>query len=124
MRLVKNEIFKPKGVKMKRMNYSKKATVLLLSAAVLSVGVVNLYSNEEKTSSYAPIVVKENFESTMKRMKAEKPKIEERHNTLLKERYDLSDRASNDVTMSGGKPVQDGVRVILPTGMTWENFLQ
>jgi hypothetical protein len=35
---------------------------------------------------------------------------------LLGQRYDLSDRAAAGVTMSGGKPIQDGVRVKLPGG--------
>lgn len=107
---------------MKRMIYSKKATMLFLFATLLTVGVTSLNAKEEKSSSYAPIAIKEDFESIMKRMKAEKPKIAEQHNALLKERYDLSNRASKDVTMSGGKPVQEGVRVKLPEGMTWEKL--
>ncbi len=107
---------------MKRMNHSKSVAGLLLSVTIASLGVTTLYAKEEKSSSYAPIVVKEEFESTMKRMKAEKPKIEKQHNALLKERYDLSDRPSKVVTMSGGKPVQEGVRVKLPKGMTWEKL--
>ena len=39
---------------------------------------------------------------------------------LLDQRYDLSDRPATDARMSRGKPVQDGVRVKLPTGMTWK----
>ena len=45
----------------------------------------------------------------------------QRHSSMLNERYDLSNRPS-DVMMSGGrKPVQDGVRVKLPSGVTWDS---
>src|SRR5262249_48304795 len=66
--------------------------------------------------------VKEPFPSMMGRMKAAKPDIEKRHTDLLSERYDLSNRPAKDVTMSRGKPLQDGVRVKLPTGMTWDQL--
>ena len=39
------------------------------------------------------------------------------------QRYDLSDRPMPGVMMSGGrKPVQDGVRVKLPAGATWDGL--
>jgi cytochrome c peroxidase len=41
---------------------------------------------------------------------------------LLNERYDLSTRPAKGATMSRGKPIQEGVRVKLPPGMTWENL--
>jgi cytochrome c peroxidase len=45
-----------------------------------------------------------------------------RQRRLLEERYDLSDRAS-PVKMSGGRrAVQQGVRVKLPSGMTWDKL--
>src|SRR5450756_1170396 len=40
----------------------------------------------------------------------------------LDERYDLSNRPANGVTMSRGKAVQEGVRIKLLKGMTWENL--
>ncbi|MDQ7041923.1 MAG: hypothetical protein Q9M34_00175, partial [Sulfurimonas sp.] len=107
---------------MKLIKYSKKSTVLFLSAAVLSVGVTSLSAMEAKSSSYAPIVLKEDFASTMKRMKAAKPEIEQRHSRLLKERYDLSNKPSKSVTMSGGKAVQEGTRVKLPKGISWKKL--
>jgi cytochrome c peroxidase len=45
-----------------------------------------------------------------------------RQQELLKQRYDLSDRRAKGVTMSRGKPIQEGVRVKLPSGMTWEKL--
>lgn len=41
---------------------------------------------------------------------------------MLAERYDLADRPAKGTAMSRGKPVQDGVRVKLPNGMTWEKL--
>jgi hypothetical protein len=43
----------------------------------------------------------------------------QRQMTLLAERYDLADRPASGVNMSGGKAVQEGVRVRLPSGITW-----
>jgi cytochrome c peroxidase len=45
-----------------------------------------------------------------------------RHMDLLNERYDLSNRPANGVTMSRGKGVQEGVRIKLLKGMAWENL--
>jgi len=54
---------------------------------------------------------------------AQKPRVMERQRAMLENRYDLSDQAIPGVMMSGGiKPVQDGVRVILPEGQTWESL--
>ncbi len=55
-------------------------------------------------------------------MKAEKPEVMKRHMDLLQERYDLANRPAKGVTMSRGKPVQEGVRVKLPQGVTWEQL--
>jgi cytochrome c peroxidase len=74
----------------------------------------------KRPSSYAPVVIKEDFATTMARMKAAKPEIMKRHMDLLSGRYDLSDRPSKEVTMSRGKPIQEGVRVKLPPGVTWD----
>ncbi len=64
----------------------------------------------------------EDFSSLTKRLQAEKPKFAQRQQALLVERYDLADRPSKFTTMSRGKPVQDGVRVKLPAGMSWEKL--
>lgn len=71
-------------------------------------------------SSYSPVVIKEDFAKTMARMKADKSKVAAKQKSLLQERYDLADRPAKGVTMSGGKAVQAGVRVKLPSGTTWE----
>jgi cytochrome c peroxidase len=57
-------------------------------------------------------------------MKAAKLEVMKRQMDLLGERYDLSDRPAKGVAMSGGKPVQEGVRVKLPPGVTWQELAQ
>jgi cytochrome c peroxidase len=58
----------------------------------------------------------------MQQDEAQRATVIERQRQLLERRYDLSDRASA-VMMSGGKKaVQQGIRVKLPEGMTWETL--
>jgi cytochrome c peroxidase len=64
----------------------------------------------------------EDFASLVKRLTQEKPTFAKRQQDLLAQRYDLSDRPAPGVTMSRGKPVQDGVRVKLPANVTWEQL--
>jgi cytochrome c peroxidase len=64
----------------------------------------------------------EDLPTLIKRLQAEKPTFAKRQQALLTERYDLADRPAQGTTMSRGKPVQDGVRVKLPAGMTWEKL--
>ncbi len=64
----------------------------------------------------------EDFASLVKRLEADKPKFAQRHQDLLNERYDLSDKPADGVTMPRGKPVQGGVRVKLPDGATWDQL--
>ncbi|MDO9004162.1 MAG: hypothetical protein Q7V20_11980 [Aquabacterium sp.] len=75
-----------------------------------------------KASSYAPVVITEDFNTTVSRMSAAKPGIMKRQADLLAERYDLANRPAPGITMTKGKPVQDGVRVKLPAGTTWEQL--
>jgi cytochrome c peroxidase len=79
-------------------------------------------STQQETSSYAPVDIKESFSATMARMKAQKADIEAKHSALLKERYDLGNKPAADIKMSGGKPVQEGVRVKLPADMSWDKL--
>ncbi|MHB1034611.1 MAG: cytochrome B6 [Pirellulales bacterium] len=73
-------------------------------------------------SSYSPVVDKETFAATMARMSAAKAEVNARQQKLLELRYDLADRPAKGVTMSRGKPVQEGVRAKLPGGVTWEQL--
>jgi cytochrome c peroxidase len=68
------------------------------------------------------IVAAEDFPTLVKRLQQEKASFANRQQTLLEERYDLADRPAKDVTMSKGKPVQEGIRAKLPKEMTWERL--
>ena len=93
----------------------------LASLVVLAVsGAAHGQQSEATGTSYLPVVVKESPETIRKRMEAAKPGIMRRQLDLLADRYDLGDRPAAGVTMSRGKPVQGGVRVKLPAGMTWD----
>ena len=72
-------------------------------------------------TSYMP-VIEESFEESFDKMSPQKPEVMERAQALLEERYDLADRPVEGVTMSGGKPVQGGVRVKLAQGVTWQQL--
>jgi cytochrome c peroxidase len=107
-----------------------KSNVLLKRIALLLVAVGSLvfphraYNQQEQRgqTSYGKVDSTESFESMMTRMTAAKAEIEKEHLALLNERYDLSDKPAPGVTMDRGKPVQEGIRVKLPAGMTWEKL--
>lgn len=71
-----------------------------------------------------PVIAQEDFSSLVKRTEAEKPTFAERQQKLLAERYDLADQPADGAVMSRGKPVQSGVRVKLPEGVTWEKLAE
>src|SRR6202047_114494 len=72
-------------------------------------------------TSYLP-VTDDDFPTVMQKMSAAKPEIMQRQQNLLSERYDLSNRPVQGVTMGRGKAVQGGVRVKLPAGVTWQQL--
>jgi cytochrome c peroxidase len=77
---------------------------------------------ERGQSSYMPVDIKEPFATLMTRLSGEKAGAEQEHNAVLNDRYDLSDRPAQGVTMDRGKPVQEGVWVKLPAGVTWDSL--
>ena len=102
---------------------SKKLLPLYVALVfVLTTSIALAYA--KKQSSYAPVVITEDFDSVVQRMKAEKPQIMKRQMDLLNERYDLTDRPTDGVTMSRGKAVQQGARAKLPSGMTWQKLAE
>jgi len=96
----------------------------VLSVVLIALVAVCSKAIAEKMSSYSPVVIKESFDTIMSRMSAAKPAVMKRQMDLLNERYDLSDRPAKGVTMPTGKPVQEGVRVKLPQGVTWEKLAE
>ena len=80
---------------------------LAVSIPVLCLGLV------------AVVFADETFNDLVKRLGGEKGKYAERQQSMLSERYDLGDHPAPGAKMSRGKPVQGGVRVRLPQGITW-----
>ncbi len=94
------------------------ASVFAFAASVFAVGSDPL----PPSTTYRPLPTMP-FSEAKAIDEAQKPHVMERQHAMLEARYDLSDRPMEDVLMSGGrKPVQDGVRVILPEGQTWESL--
>ena len=85
------------------------------------VALAGLAGAQEPTS-YAPVALTEKFDVVKARMEAAKPEVMKRQMDLLEARYDLSDRPMEGVTSGRGKAVQDGVRVKLPNGATWDDL--
>jgi len=80
------------------------------------------WGQDAKTSSYAPVVQHEEFSISRSRMIAEKPAVMKRQLDLLQSRYDLRDDPLPDVTMTRGKPIQQGIRVKLNSGTSWDQL--
>lgn len=72
--------------------------------------------------TYLPVVPPMKFPEAMRTDIKDKPGVMQRQASLLKQRYDLSNNPSN-VDMSGGqKKVQQGIRVKLPQGTSWDEL--
>ena len=118
----KFHVNKERGKVMKGNRTRALLVAFLVSCSVLVAAGLLYGEAAKKASSYSPVVITEPFDSIMARWKAAKPEIMKRQMDLLDARYDLSDRPAKGVTMSRGKPIQEGVRVKLPEGMTWEKL--
>jgi len=94
----------------------------ILIGLIVLICVISTNAQTSMKSSYAPVVPKEEFSTTMSRMKSEIVAVMKRQNALLQERYDLRDDPSGTATMSRGKPIQQGVRVKLAHGTSWEKL--
>ncbi len=107
---------------MRHKNAKHTWALLVITTAVFAILGTAYAQETKKRSSYAPVDIKEDFAAVLARMKAAKPEVMKRQMDLLNERYDLSNRPAEGVTMSRGKPIQEGVRVKLPKGMSWEKL--
>ncbi len=96
------------------------AAVLVVSASVKG-SPADPPGKSPPPSSYAP-VNEPDFQTTLSRMSSAKAGIMQRQKTLLEQRYDLSDRPLQGVTMDRKKPVQGGVRVKLKAGTSWDQL--
>jgi len=97
---------------------------IAIAVVGILIGLGFAYAQGPKPSSYMPVVITEDFAATMAKMKAAKADVMKRQRDLLNARYDLADRPAAGVTMARGKPVQDGVRVKLPAGVSWDQLGQ
>lgn len=93
----------------------------IIGICLLGIRVISAAGQEAQPvkNSYMPVDDKESFAAVHDRMAAAKAGIMKRQMDLLQERYDLRDRPSKDAVMDRVKPVQEGVRVKLPAGVTW-----
>ena len=96
--------------------------VIMGVAAIFFFALSSSSAAEKVMSSYSPVVITESFEAVKSRMAKAKDGVMKRQMELLNKRYDLSDRSSPEVTMSRGKPIQEGVRAKLSKGVTWEKL--
>jgi cytochrome c peroxidase len=85
-------------------------------------GTEGYYKGPRGLTSYMPIAIDQPFAARMAHDVEAKPGIEREHQAMLEERYDLSDRPAQGVTMEHGKPLQEDVRVKLPQGVTWDQL--
>jgi cytochrome c peroxidase len=76
----------------------------------------------DKPESYMPVVIERSAEATRQDDAARKDTFMQRQRALLEARYDLADRPSTVRMAAGRKAVQQGVRVKLPGGTTWQQL--
>ena len=93
----------------------------LIKVISLSIIACSVFAQD---SSYMQVDMKESLQTVITRMVKDKSLIGQRQSQLLQTRYDLSNKASSTVTMSGGKPIQTDVRVKLPANVTWDQLSQ
>jgi cytochrome c peroxidase len=96
------------------------APLALAVALAAAPSAVSQEGKKPPPTSYAPVVMKEDFATLMKRTSAEKAAIMKRQQALLAERYDMGNHAAKGAKMFRGKAVQGGVRAKLPKGTTWD----
>ncbi len=73
-------------------------------------------------TSYQPVAIDQPFAARMAQDVAAKPGIEREHQALLEERYDLSDRPAQGVTMEHGQAAAGRRARQVAAGVTWEQL--
>jgi cytochrome c peroxidase len=106
------------------MSRLKKILMMSVATAVSIGGVASIVRAQTAAvqSSYTP-TQEEPLSTLMPRLIGEKPEFALRQKTLLESRYDLGNHPGGG-TMSKGKPIQDGVRVKLAPGTSWDSLAQ
>src|SRR3979490_3406179 len=90
------------------------------TGVIVALGAAYAQQGPRGKTSYMPVDITEPFSAIFARLSAQKPEVTREHMALLNERYDLSNRPAAGITMDRTKAVQEGVRVKLPAGKTWE----
>jgi cytochrome c peroxidase len=102
---------------------SRKLLAGVAAAAVIAaLGFAYAQEAPRGKTSYLPVDIMEPFSAIFARLSAQKPEVTQVHMAVLNERYDLSNRPAAGITMDRTKPVQEGVRVKLAAGTTWDNL--
>jgi cytochrome c peroxidase len=79
-------------------------------------------SQIEKPNTYMPVVIEKDFTTIMREDQGAKSGLMAKQRRLLEQRYDLSNNPSEVMMSAGRKPVQQGVRVKLHGGVTWQEL--
>jgi cytochrome c peroxidase len=98
-----------------------KAALIVLGVATVGAGAEEIQKRGQ--TSFMPVDQTELFASILKRMTADKPAVERRHQSVLEQRYDLSNRPAKGAAMFRGKPLQEGVRARLREGVSWQSLV-
>src|SRR6201995_765319 len=105
-----------------QMKTRKRLAGVAAASVILACGFAYAQQGPRGKSSYMQVEIDEPFSAIFARLSAQKPDVTREHLAILNERYDLSNRPAAGVTMDRTKPVQEGVRVKLPAGKTWESL--
>ncbi len=100
----------------------KRKSPIALATAVMLAATLAFSAQQPEKKPNQPDDVKAKFQETFARMSKEKAGLMAAARAHLADRYDLSDNPAPGVTMSRGKAVQEGVRVKLATGFTWQQL--
>jgi len=102
--------------------------MLMLPLGMLLVANAEEGNSDQQSASslpkqtYMPVAIDKDFQEIMQSDQEQKSQVMDRQEQLLKERYDLSDNPSDTMMSGERKAVQQGVRVNLPDGVTWEEL--
>ncbi len=97
--------------------------ILLVAIAITVFAPSPLFAQASlPDQTYMEVAVEEDFQAIYDRDVADKDRFMQRHQNLLERRYDLADNPSDTMMSAGRKPVQKGIRIRLPSGVTWEQL--
>ncbi|WP_203329014.1 cytochrome B6 [Candidatus Laterigemmans baculatus] len=78
----------------------------------------------DQRQTYMPVVMEQTFEEMRKKDVAERDEVLAAQKKLLEQRYDLKDDPTEQWMSGKRKKVQQGVRVKLPEGTSWEELAE